>query len=197
VPAAMVALVMTGAAGEIVNVRVDVPVPPLLVALSATDEVPATVGVPEIRPVEGLTETPGDSPLAPKLVGEFVAVIWYENALPTVPVVFAALVITGGGLSRVINPPAPVRLSAVAFGVAPNVLEIKMLAEPSLVPEAIVAVTTATTPLLIVFGLVALPTQVTNPDPGEQLSDLPADINAVPAEILSDVMSLAGYESVH
>ena len=58
-----------------VNVKVDVPVPPLLVALSATDQVPATVGVPEIRPVEGLIETPGERPLAPKLVGEFVAVI--------------------------------------------------------------------------------------------------------------------------
>ena len=100
-------------------------------------------------------------------------------------------------MSRVISPPVPVTLSAVAFGVTPSILEIRMLSEPSLVVEAIVAVTTATTPLLIVFGFVALATQVIDPVPGEQLNVLPADVNAVPEEILSDVKLLAGYDRVH
>lgn len=34
------------------------PLPPLLVALTVTLEVPATAGVPEIRPVEVLTARP-------------------------------------------------------------------------------------------------------------------------------------------
>ena len=48
-----------------VNVRVAVPVPPLLVALKLTDDVPAVVGVPEIKPVAVLTDKPAGKFVAP------------------------------------------------------------------------------------------------------------------------------------
>ena len=67
---------ITGAGAATVSVRVAVPVPPLLVALSVTVEVPEDVGVPEISPLEALTDRPEGSPVAPKLVGEFDAAIW-------------------------------------------------------------------------------------------------------------------------
>ena len=47
-----------------VSVRVALPVPPLLVALSVTVEVPAAVGVPEISPVPVLTARPAGNPVA-------------------------------------------------------------------------------------------------------------------------------------
>ena len=79
VPLVVVELVMTGAGlfvvGLIVKVRVAVPVPPLLVARSVTLDVPSTMGVPEIKPVVVLTERPAGNPVAPKLVGLFVAAI--------------------------------------------------------------------------------------------------------------------------
>jgi hypothetical protein len=50
-------------------------VPPLLVAVSVRLEAPAAVGVPEIKPDAVLTVRPLGNPDAPKLVGEFVAVI--------------------------------------------------------------------------------------------------------------------------
>ena len=61
------ALVITGAAasGAIVSVRVAFPVPPALVALKVTVEVPATVGVPEINPVPLFTDSPVGNPVAP------------------------------------------------------------------------------------------------------------------------------------
>jgi len=73
----VVALVIAGAGveGAIVSDRVALPVPPLFVALSVTVEVPAAVGVPEIKPVEVLIVTPAGNPVAPYLVGELVAVI--------------------------------------------------------------------------------------------------------------------------
>ena len=55
-----------------VSVRVALPVPPLLVALNVTVDVPAAVGVPEIKPA-ALTDKPAGNPVAPKLVGELVA----------------------------------------------------------------------------------------------------------------------------
>jgi hypothetical protein len=58
-----------------VSVRVAFPVPRRLVALSATVDVPAAVGVPEINPVTLFTVNPADNPVAPYLVGAFVAVI--------------------------------------------------------------------------------------------------------------------------
>ena len=78
VPLAVAPLVITGAGGGAaltVRVRVALPVPPLLVALSVTLEVPAPVGVPEINPETVFTVRPPGSPDAPKLVGELVAVI--------------------------------------------------------------------------------------------------------------------------
>ena len=54
-PLAVVALVMTGADPAIFSVKVALPVPLLLVALSVTVEVPDHVGVPEITPVLELT----------------------------------------------------------------------------------------------------------------------------------------------
>ena len=66
---------ITGGAGLIVNVNVALPVPPAFVALNVTVEVPVPVGVPEINPVLLLTDRPVGNPVAPKLVGLFVAVI--------------------------------------------------------------------------------------------------------------------------
>jgi hypothetical protein len=60
-----VALVITGVASAMVSVRVALPVPALLVALSVTAEVPAAEGVPEIKPVVVLTYKPAGSPVAP------------------------------------------------------------------------------------------------------------------------------------
>ena len=48
-----------------VTVRMALPVPPPLVALSVTVELPAAVGVPEIRPVAGFTVRPPGNPVAP------------------------------------------------------------------------------------------------------------------------------------
>ena len=58
-----------------VSVTDVLPEPALFVAVTVTVEVPAVVGVPEIRPVVVLTARPAGSPDAPKLVGELVAVI--------------------------------------------------------------------------------------------------------------------------
>jgi hypothetical protein len=68
-------LVITGAATVTVKARVVLPVPPLFVALNVTLEVPAAVGVPEIKPEVVFTARPAGNPVAPKLVGELVAVI--------------------------------------------------------------------------------------------------------------------------
>ena len=67
---------MTGAAGLIVMTSVALPVPPALVALMVTLYVPAVVGVPEINPVLVFTDKPAGNPVALKLVGLLVAVIW-------------------------------------------------------------------------------------------------------------------------
>ena len=64
-PLAVDALVIDGAATATVSVSVAVPVPVPLVALSVTVEVPDAVGVPEIRPVDALTERPDGRPVAP------------------------------------------------------------------------------------------------------------------------------------
>ena len=66
---------ITGGPVAMVKVRLAVPVPLLLLALNPTVDVPAAVGVPEIRPVAELTERPLGRLVAPKLVGELVAVI--------------------------------------------------------------------------------------------------------------------------
>jgi len=64
VPLAVVALLITGAGGLAVSVSVAVPVPPLLAALNVTVEVPAAVGVPEIKPDVVFTDKPAGKPLA-------------------------------------------------------------------------------------------------------------------------------------
>ena len=73
------ALVMEGAAGGagvlIVKDNVADPFPAALVALNATLDVPAAVGVPEMTPVAVLTESPAGNPVALKLVGLLLAVI--------------------------------------------------------------------------------------------------------------------------
>ena len=55
----------TGTMVVIVSVRLAVPVPPLLVALNVTVEVPAAVGVPEINPDVVFTVRPAGNPVAP------------------------------------------------------------------------------------------------------------------------------------
>ena len=65
VPLADVELVITGAGAAMVKVSVAVPVPVELVADKLTVDVPAAVGVPEMRPVEVFTERPEGRPVAP------------------------------------------------------------------------------------------------------------------------------------
>ena len=74
-PTAVPLLVTTGGGNVTVRLRGALPVPALLVALSVTLEVPAAVGVPEIRPETVFTVRPAGNPDAPKLMGELVAVI--------------------------------------------------------------------------------------------------------------------------
>ena len=75
VPLVNATLVITGAGGLTVSVSVAVPVPPAFVALNVIVDIPTAVGVPEIRPVTVLTESPAGNPDALKLVGLLVAVI--------------------------------------------------------------------------------------------------------------------------
>ena len=71
----MFALVITGAAEPTVTVRAAVLVPAAFVALMVTAIVAAAEGVPEMKPVAVLIDNPVGRLVAPKLVGEFVAVI--------------------------------------------------------------------------------------------------------------------------
>ena len=66
---------ITGIAELMVTVRVAVLVPAAFVALIVTAVVAAAVAVPEIKPLAVLIESPAGKPVAPKLVGELVAVI--------------------------------------------------------------------------------------------------------------------------
>ena len=63
-PLTAVELVIAGAAELTVSVRLALPVPPALVALTVTGEVPAVAGVPESNPVVGLTVSPDGKPVA-------------------------------------------------------------------------------------------------------------------------------------
>jgi len=60
-----------------------------------------------------------------------------------------------------------------------------------------VAVTMATTPLLITALFIPLATQLTDPATDEQLSDLPAALRAGPAAILRLRIPLVAYRMVH
>ena len=73
---AVEALVMMGGGGLTVRVRVNVPLPPALVALMVMVETDTVVGIPDIHPVAVSTDKPTGSPVASKLVGLLVAVIW-------------------------------------------------------------------------------------------------------------------------
>ena len=67
--------VMKGAALRVMT-TVAVPVPVVLVAVTATLKVPAaTLGVPEIRPVDVLMERPPGRPVELKEAGELSAAI--------------------------------------------------------------------------------------------------------------------------
>ena len=59
-----------------VSTKVAVPDPAALVAPIVTLVVPVAVGVPVIRPVVVLTDSPAGSPVALKLVGVLLAAIW-------------------------------------------------------------------------------------------------------------------------
>ena len=66
---------ITGAALRVIT-RVEVPVPAPLEAERVTRKVPAaTLGVPEMRPVPVLIESPPGRPVALKVVGELSAAI--------------------------------------------------------------------------------------------------------------------------
>ena len=70
------ATVMLGVAtAAMVMVTICVPVPPPLVAVTVAVDDPAAEGVPVINPVPPATLRPKGNPVAPKLVGVFVAVI--------------------------------------------------------------------------------------------------------------------------
>ena len=75
-PDALDPLVIAGGGGANVIVRFAVPVPVAFEALTVAVKGPNTVAVPEIRPLPALTFSPAGSPLAPKLVGLLLAVIW-------------------------------------------------------------------------------------------------------------------------
>ena len=60
----------------IVKVSVFASVPPALLALMLTVKIPTPVDVPEINPVAVSTVKPAGNPVALKLVGLLVAVIW-------------------------------------------------------------------------------------------------------------------------
>ena len=74
-PAAVIALLITGTAGPTVSVNVADPVPPALVAEIVTVLTTAAVGVPLIRPVAVLMARPAGRPVAPNKVGKLLAVM--------------------------------------------------------------------------------------------------------------------------
>ena len=77
-PEAVRALLIVGAPGFFVKVRVRaaLPAPKVLVADIDTMNVPSAVGVPVIMPVDVSTERPAGRFCASKEVGELLAVIW-------------------------------------------------------------------------------------------------------------------------
>jgi hypothetical protein len=60
---ALCARVIGGAGAVMVRLSTAVPVPPALTALKLTFKEPTVVGVPEIRPVPVLTDSPAGKPL--------------------------------------------------------------------------------------------------------------------------------------
>jgi hypothetical protein len=116
-------------AGLIVKVTVLVPVPLALVAERMTLlYVPAVVGVPEINPLFEGPVKPGGLLVAPQLpLGmAWFAVIWYESATPTVPVLSPLVMVgagvgVGGGLIVIVSGLVSLPFELVAVMVAPYV----------------------------------------------------------------------------
>ena len=78
-PEAVSELVIDGAepeAATTVMTSVAEPAPPALIALRVTLVVPVALGVPVMAPLLVLTFKPAGSPVALKLVGLLLAVIW-------------------------------------------------------------------------------------------------------------------------
>src|SRR5215469_1075904 len=139
---------------EVLMVQVKLAEPEALVvslAVTVTEEVPAVVGVPEIRPVAELIDSPAGSPVAVKLrvcpEAESVAWICRLAAVPTVPVWLPGLVtvtVLPPGLvtmawlaSQVPAPPLPSFAQVVCIANVPwPVLRSK---EPPAVPGVIQA----------------------------------------------------------
>ena len=114
-PVTVVALLITGTAGITVSVSVVDPVPPALVAEIVTVLTATAVGVPLIRPVIVLMVNPVGSPVAPKEVGERLAVMLYEKTVPTLPLAVPALVMAGAaGFTVRVNVADPVPPAFVA-----------------------------------------------------------------------------------
>lgn len=115
---------ITGIGGTIVNTTVCEPAVGLVfAALTVTLNVPAAVGVPEIRP-DALMLSPPGKPGAVKVVGELVAAIWYGViAVPTVPLTALPLVMTGmaGKIVNVTGLVPGVGFALVAVTIALNV----------------------------------------------------------------------------
>jgi hypothetical protein len=101
--------------------------------------------------------------------------------------------IVGGALLLMV-PPLPGSIKSVPSPKVPITLLIETA--PPVLLEARVAVTTATTPLLMLAVLMPLATQVRDPVAELQFSVLPAAVSAGPAAALTLLMP-AGYESVH
>src|SRR6185312_5808102 len=70
------------------------------VAETVTLKTPPTAGEPLITPVAVLIARPDGRPVAPKLVGLCVAVIWYRKLWLQVPVAVSELVMTGGSIVK-------------------------------------------------------------------------------------------------
>ena len=71
---ALAKLSAPGGSGSTESARTALPDPALFVAVRATCDTASSVGVPEMMPVTGSSIRPGGRPVAPKEVGEFVAV---------------------------------------------------------------------------------------------------------------------------
>ena len=104
-----------------------------------------------------------------------------------------------GGLEpwTVITPPEPETAKVDPFDVAALVFPTPSVRVGLPTTEANVAVTTATTPLPMALAFMPEPKQVTDPAPLEQSRLLPAAVRAAPAEIVTEVIFVCGYESVH
>ena len=109
------------------------------------------MGVPVMAPVLVLTARPVGRPVALKLVGLLLAVIWKVKAWLTVPLAVAALVITGGvvgaGLMVMDRLADPVPPALVALMVTPVVLA--PVGVPEMTPVAVLTARPAGRPVAL------------------------------------------------